>query len=212
MRRGLFITLEGGEGCGKTTIANAICQRLAEEGYDVLYTREPGGVEIAEQIRRVILDINNTAMDSRTEALLYAASRRQHLVEKVIPALKAGRIVICDRFVDSSLAYQGYARGIGMDDIWTINNFAIDGYIPDLTLFFDVSVEEGLSRIVNRDKRDRLDVEALDFHHRVYQGYKIVEEKYPERIRNIDASRTIPEVFAQAYDLIKEKISAYEDQ
>ena len=212
MRRGLFITLEGGEGCGKTTIANAICQRLAEEGYDVLYTREPGGVEIAEQIRRVILDINNTAMDSRTEALLYAASRRQHLVEKVIPALKAGRIVICDRFVDSSLAYQGDARGIGMDDIWTINNFAIDGYIPDLTLFFDVSVEEGLSRIVNRDKRDRLDVEALDFHHRVYQGYKLIEEKYPERIRNIDASRTIPEVFAQAYDLIKEKISAYEDQ
>ncbi len=212
MRRGLFITLEGGEGCGKTTIANAICQRLAEEGYDVLYTREPGGVEIAEQIRRVILDINNTAMDSRTEALLYAASRRQHLVEKVIPALKAGRIVICDRFVDSSLAYQGYARGIGMDDIWTINNFAIDGYIPDLTLFFDVSVEEGLSRIVNRDKRDRLDVEALDFHHRVYQGYKIVEEKYPERIRNIDASRTIPEVCKQAYDLIKEKIREYEDQ
>ncbi len=204
MRRGLFITLEGGEGCGKTTIANAICQRLAEEGYDVLYTREPGGVEIAEQIRRVILDINNTAMDSRTEALLYAASRRQHLVEKVIPALQAGRIVICDRFVDSSLAYQGYARGIGMNDIWTINNFAIDGYIPDLTLFFDVSVEEGLKRIAHRDKRDRLDVEALDFHHRVYQGYKLVEEKYPERIRKIAASLAIPEDCAQAYGLIKE--------
>ncbi|MBR0137758.1 MAG: dTMP kinase [Erysipelotrichaceae bacterium] len=212
MRRGLFITLEGGEGCGKTTIANAVCQRLAGEGYDVLYTREPGGVEIAEQIRKVILDINNTAMDSRTEALLYAASRRQHLVEKVIPALKANRIVICDRFVDSSLAYQGYARGIGMEGIWTINNFAIDGYIPDLTLFFDVSVEEGLSRIAHRDKRDRLDVEAIDFHHRVYEGYKLVEEKYPDRIKNVDASRTIPEVFEQAYDLIKEKISEYEDQ
>ncbi|MBR0230197.1 MAG: dTMP kinase [Erysipelotrichaceae bacterium] len=212
MRKGLFITLEGGEGCGKTTAATAVCQKLAEEGYDVLYTREPGGVDIAEQIRKVILDVNNTAMDSRTEALLYAASRRQHLIEKVIPALKEKRIVICDRFVDSSLVYQGYARGIGIEDIWNINLFAIDDYMPDLTLFFDVSVEEGLNRIAHRDKRDRLDVEGLAFHHRVYEGYKLISEMYPDRIVSVDASKSIEEVFRQTYELIIGKIRENEDQ
>ncbi|MCR5066774.1 MAG: dTMP kinase, partial [Erysipelotrichaceae bacterium] len=147
MEKGLFITLEGGEGSGKTTAGKTVVRKLTEDGFDVLYTREPGGIDIAEQIRRVILDVNNTAMDERTEALLFAASRRQHLVEKVIPALQQGKLVICDRFVDSSLAYQGYARGIGLENVMKINEFAIDQHMPDLTIYFDISPEEGLKRL-----------------------------------------------------------------
>ena len=128
---GLFITIEGPEGSGKTTVAKKVVEQLENEGYKVLYTREPGGVGIAEKIRDIILDVNNTNLDPRSEALLYAASRRQHLIEKVVPALNNGYIVICDRFVDSSLAYQGHARGIGIDEIYNINLFAIDTMFPD---------------------------------------------------------------------------------
>ena len=126
---GKFITIEGPEGSGKTTVAKRLVEKLTEEGYQVVYTREPGGVTIAERIRDIILDVNNTNLDPRSEALLYAASRRQHLVEKVLPALESGKIVICDRFVDSSLAYQGYARNIGIDEIYNINMFAINNII-----------------------------------------------------------------------------------
>lgn len=133
---GYFITIEGGEGAGKSTVLESLTQHLTASGYDVLATREPGGIEIAEQIRRVILDPLNIKMEKRTEALLYAAARRQHLVEKVLPALENGKIVLCDRFIDSSLAYQGFARGIGMDEVFSINQFAIQDCMPDLTLFF----------------------------------------------------------------------------
>lgn len=211
MKKGLFFTFEGTEGCGKTTACTSLYNQLVKEGYDVIYTREPGGVDIAEQIRRVILDVKNTAMDRKTEALLYAASRRQHLVEKVIPALEEKKIVICDRFVDSSLAYQGYARGISIDDIWSINLFAIDNYMPDMTVFFDLPVETGLERIANRDKRDRLDIESINFHHQVYEGYRKVIEKYPDRIVSVDASLSRQEVYNQTYRLVKEKIKEYED-
>ena len=136
--KGLFITLEGGEGSGKTTIAKKIQEILLQEGYQVSLTREPGGVDIAEQIRNIITDVNNTAMDKKTEALLYAASRRQHLVEKVIPKLEAGEIVICDRFVDSSLVYQGIGRGIGVDEIYTMNLFATEHILPSKTPFRNV--------------------------------------------------------------------------
>mgnify|MGYP002519934807 CR=1 FL=1 len=134
----LFVTIEGPEGSGKTTIGKKIVEQLMNDGYEVIYTREPGGIEIAEQIRQVILDVNNTNMDPRTEALLYAASRRQHLIEKIVPAIKDNKIIICDRFVDSSLAYQGHARNIGIDEVLSINSFAIDGKMPDLTIFFDL--------------------------------------------------------------------------
>lgn len=144
---GLFITLEGGEGAGKTSAVPLLTARLEEQGYQVLATREPGGIEIAEAIRSVILDPANTSMDGRTEALLYAAARRQHLVEKVWPALKKGMIVLCDRFVDSSLAYQGHTRGLGMEEVMEINRFAVETTMPDLTLFFDISPEAGLARI-----------------------------------------------------------------
>lgn len=167
-------------------------------------TREPGGINIAEQIRNVILDKNNTAMDGRTEALLYAASRRQHMFEKVIPALKNGKVVICDRFVDSSLAYQGYARGLGIDEVMKINEFAIEGYMPNLTLYLDINPEIGLDRIAkNKDREvNRLDLEKLDFHKRVREGYLILLEKYPDRIKKINAERSIEVVFGQIKDIL----------
>ena len=206
MQKGLFVTFEGCEGSGKTTASKYIYNKLSDLGYQVIYSREPGGVDIAEQIRNVILDVNNIAMDVRTEALLYAASRRQHLVEVILPALEEGKIVICDRFIDSSLAYQGYARGIGMDEVWTINKFAIDTFLPDLTIYFDVDVETGLKRISTREQLDRLDRESLDFHHKVHEGYRLVCEKYPERIRVVDACQPLETVQQETLQLVMELI------
>ncbi len=162
MNCNLFITFEGPEGAGKTTIIKKIAERLAQENIDVLATREPGGIEIAEKIRTIILNPAHTAMDERTEALLYAAARSQHYFEKVRPALDAGKMVICDRFIDSSLAYQGYARGIGVDEVLSINEFAIGKKLPDLTILFDISPEVGLARIHAHGDREvnRLDVES----------------------------------------------------
>jgi dTMP kinase len=143
MKKGCFITFEGPDGSGKTTVSSYVVKTLIELGYDVVHTREPGGVDIAEQIRRVILDPKNTKMDVKTEVLLYAASRRQHLIEKILPALEADKIVICDRFVDSSLAYQGVARGVGFDEVYTVNRFAIDDHLPELTIYLDLSAQTG---------------------------------------------------------------------
>ena len=205
---GLFVTIEGVEGCGKTTIGKMIVDKLISEGYEVIYTREPGGIEIAEQIRKVILDVNNTNMDARTEALLYAASRRQHLVEKVIPALKENKVIICDRFVDSSLAYQGHARGLGIEKVYEINKFAIDKVMPDLTLLFDLDPKLGLERINANKSREvnRLDLEKLEFHKLVREGFLIIENLEPNRVKKVDASKTIEEVFNDAYSLILEAL------
>ncbi len=194
MIQGKFITFEGPDGAGKTTVAKGVLERLKKAGIDCLYTREPGGIEIAEQIRSVILNPANTAMDARTEALLYAASRRQHLVEKVIPALNKGQLVLCDRFVDSSLAYQGYGRNLGFDAVYDLNKFAIENYFPDLTLFLDIDEQKGLERISSRENKDRLDMESLAFHHRVNQGYKEVLRRFAYRIKVVDASLSIDEV------------------
>jgi dTMP kinase len=208
MKEGIFITVEGPEGAGKSTILSKLYQQLVKDGYDVMQTREPGGISIAEQIREVILNKENTAMDKRTEALLYAAARRQHLVEKVIPAIENGSIVICDRFIDSSLAYQGNAREIGMTEVMNINQFAIEDRMPDLTLYFDIEPEAGLQRISQHDGREvnRLDLESLDFHERVREGYQALINQYPERIKVIDASRTKEEVFSAAYDIVRKFI------
>ena len=149
----MFITIEGPEGSGKTSVANKICETLEKEGYQIVHTREPGGTPIAEQIREVILNKENTALDPRSEALLYAASRRQHLVEKVWPSLKEGKIVICDRYLDSSMAYQGGARGLGINNILNINSFATENTFPDLTLLFDIEPSKGLERIANNKNR-----------------------------------------------------------
>lgn len=209
MKNGLFITFEGPDGSGKTTVSTAVCERLEKEGYAVVYTREPGGIDIAEQIRNVILDPKNTAMDARTEALLYAASRRQHLVEKVLPALKEGKTVISDRFVDSSLAYQGAGRELGIDAVMSINEFAIEHHMPDKTIFLDIPSELGLERIKkNRDFLDRLDQESLDFHERVFNGYQTVIEKYKDRMIVIDASKDVDQVIEEAYQAVKGLLDA----
>ncbi|WP_414042083.1 dTMP kinase [Macrococcus animalis] len=196
-----FITIEGPEGSGKSTVVKAIEETLVKD-FRVITTREPGGIKISEDIRNILLD-DASAMDYRTEALLFAASRRQHLVEKVLPALEQGKIVICDRFIDSSLAYQGYARGIGVDEIRAINEFAIEGKYPDLTLYLRVEPEVGLSRIKeNSRETNRLDKEALNFHQRVVDGYDQLLNAHPERIKLIDASQPIDAVLEKCIEAI----------
>ena len=192
----MFITLEGGEGSGKSTAIKAIVPALTNLGYDVTLTREPGGTPISEEIRNVILDKNNVNMDPMTEALLYAASRRQHIVSKIKPALKEGKIVICDRFLDSSLAYQGGARGLGIEKIYELNQYATEGLLPDLTFFFELKPEDGLSRIKANTSREinRLDIEQISFHKKVYDSFEYLCNLYPNRIIKIDASKTPQEV------------------
>ncbi|MFJ7842104.1 MULTISPECIES: dTMP kinase [Lysinibacillus] len=204
MNCNLFITFEGPEGAGKTTIIKKIAERLAQENIDVLATREPGGIEIAEKIRTIILNPAHTAMDERTEALLYAAARSQHYFEKVRPALDAGKMVICDRFIDSSLAYQGYARGIGVDEVLSINEFAIGKKLPDLTILFDISPEVGLARIHAHGDREvnRLDVESLAFHQKVREGYLQLVKRYPERIRVINADQNMEHVVEDVWAIV----------
>ncbi|GGA70751.1 dTMP kinase [Ornithinibacillus halotolerans] len=209
---GYFITFEGGEGAGKTSILHSIASKLKEKGYDIVTTREPGGIRISEQIRNIILNPLHTEMDARTEALLYAAARRQHLVEKVFPALEQGKIVLCDRFIDSSLAYQGYARELGIDEVFTINQFAIQNSMPDLTLFFDIKPEKGLARIAaNEDReRNRLDLEKLNFHEKVYEAYQILVQRFPERIQVINADQTLKQVEEDSLSLITQFLNTIE--
>lgn len=202
--RGRFITVEGGEGSGKTSALRLIMPALEARGYPVLLTREPGGTPIAEEIRDVILSLKSQGMDPRTEALLYAASRREHLQKKVMPNLARGLNVICDRYIDSSLAYQGYARELGVDEVIDINMFATENEWPDLTLFFDIDPEAGLRRIAANENREvnRLDIESLTFHKAVYRGYLTLLERFPKRIVRIDASKKLEDVSADCLDVI----------
>lgn len=204
----MFITLEGPEGSGKTTAVEFAVNKLIEMGYEIVRTREPGGTPIAEQIRNVILDKANTMMDARTEALLYAASRRQHLVEKVWPAIKEGKIVVCDRFLDSSLAYQGGARGLGVEEILNVNLFATENQWPDLTLLFDIDPTIGLARIASNASREvnRLDLEKLDFHNKVRNTFLDLSKKYPDRYIVIDASKPKEEVAKATLDAILSRL------
>ncbi len=200
---GLFITFEGPDGSGKTTLTTRLAEYLTKHNKKVLLTREPGGIGISEKIREIILDPKNDKMDDRTEALLYAASRRQHLIEKVLPAKEQGKIVLCDRFVDSSLAYQGYARGIGIEEVLNINLFAIDNHMPDLTIFIDVDPLVGLSRVGVRGEKDRLELAGNEFHKRVYEGYQKVIKMYPDRIKVVDGNRSIEEVFESVREIVE---------
>ncbi|WP_318617452.1 dTMP kinase [Sporosarcina sp. YIM B06819] len=204
VQKGVFITFEGPEGAGKTTVIANLYNRLKGEGRNVMLTREPGGIRIAEKIRDVILDNNHQEMDAKTEALLYAAARRQHLAEKVMPALRDGYIVLCDRFVDSSLAYQGHGRGLGIDAVLSINEFAIGDTMPDATIFFDIAPEIGLARIAKNNEREqnRLDKESLDFHRKVYEGYLEIIRRYPNRIIKTDASLSEIEVTENVWKII----------
>ena len=204
MSKGFLVSLEGPEGAGKTSVLEALIPVLEDRGVEVLTTREPGGVLIGEKIREVILDPSHTEMDPKTELLLYIASRRQHLVEKVLPALAAGKLVIMDRFIDSSVAYQGFGRGLDIEAIDWLNEFATDGLKPDLTLYFDIEVEEGLARIAANSDREinRLDMEGLDLHRKVRQGYLSLLEKEADRIVKIDASLPLDQVIANTQQLL----------
>ena len=200
---GLFVTFEGVEGSGKTTLINRLYDEMTQLGYPVLKTREPGGNKISEQIRGIILDVENKEMDYRTEALLYAASRRQHLVEVIRPALAAGKTVLCDRFLDSSLAYQGHARGLGIDKVYEINLYATEGILPDVTVYIDVDPMEGLNRINNAHRAvDRLDLETAAFHAKVRAGYLLIAEKFPERIRIVDGNKPLADIYSEIKNIV----------
>ena len=212
MKQGTLISIEGPEGAGKSSVLEALLPRLEKAGIAYITTREPGGVEIAEKIREVILDPSHTEMDPKTELLLYIASRRQHLAERVLPALKAGKLVIMDRFIDSSVAYQGFGRGLAVADIEWLNQFATDGLKPNRIFYFDIDVEEGLARIAKSASREvnRLDLEGLSLHQKVRQGYLAILEKEPQRVVKIDASQPFDQVVEDTWLLLKEVLEISE--
>ena len=212
MKQGTLISIEGPEGAGKSSVLEALLPRLEKAGIAYITTREPGGVTIAEKIREVILDPSHTEMDPKTELLLYIASRRQHLAERVLPALEAGKLVIMDRFIDSSVAYQGFGRGLAVTDIEWLNQFATDGLKPNRTFYFDIDVEEGLARITKSSSREvnRLDLEGLSLHQKVRQGYLAILEKEPQRVVKIDASQPFDQVVEDTWLLLKEVLEISE--
>lgn len=204
--RGKLITFEGCEGSGKTTQVELIKNYLDENKIDYIYLREPGGTKISEKIRKIILDVENSEMSSQAEALLYASARAQLLVEKVIPALDSGKLVVIDRYIDSSFAYQAYARGLGMEFISKINSFAIDNCMPDMTIFLDISPKNAFERKGGEDKDDRLEQSGRDFHERVYQGYLSLSKIYKDRFVLIDSMRSIDEIHKDIVKNIKRLI------
>lgn len=192
MKNGLFITLEGPDGSGKSTQIERIRTFFEQRGERAILTREPGGTPISEKIRTIILDKENCEMDAMTEAMLYAASRAQHVAQVIRPALERGEHVICDRFIDSSIAYQGYGRGLG-DCVSIINAYAVRECIPDITFLLKLEPSIGKGRI-GKDAQDRIEMEVLDFHNRVYGGYEELELQFPDRIVGIDAARDVEEI------------------
>lgn len=193
-KRGYFVTLEGGEGSGKSTQLGLLEDYLSKGGYDVIFTREPGGTPISEEIRKILLGGENTEMCDETEALLFAAARVQHIKEKILPAVAAGKTVVCDRYVHSSLVYQGYARGLG-DFVEKVNSYAFENCMPDVTIFLDITPERAFARKGGADKDDRMEQSGMDFHKRVYDGYVRVAEKFPEHFVRINADRPVEDVF-----------------
>lgn len=201
MTKGLFISVEGSDGSGKSTQLENIKKYYENKGVTILATREPGGTKISEKLRTILLDKANTEMSPVTEMMIYAASRAQLVEEVIKPALERGEVVICDRFIDSSIAYQGYGRGLG-DMVESVNLYAIGGVMPDLTIFLDLDPELGRQRVQSRygqEQMDRLEQEKMDFHYRVYEGYKALAKAYPDRIVSIDASRSIEEMRDDIY-------------
>ena len=204
----MFITLEGPEGCGKTTQIHLLADWLREQGYEVVLTREPGGTDIGDQIRGVLHDLRNTAMDARTEILLYSASRAQHVAQLIRPSLAAGKIVISDRYADSTMAYQGYGRGLDREMLGTITAFATGGLTPDLTLCLDITPEEGLQRRrLGGDEWNRLDAETLEFHQKVRAGYLELVKQEPGRWVVINAARSVEEVQAEIRAVVQARLS-----
>ncbi len=203
MKRGKFITFEGCDGCGKSTQLRLLSEYLTAKNIPHIFTREPGGGKISEAIREILLNGKNAEMTDACEALLYAASRVQHLADRVEPALAEGKLVICDRYADSSTAYQAYGRGLGTDFVEQINAYAMQHYAPDVTIFIDLPPEEAFRRKHGADENDRLEQAGADFHKRVYDGYKKVAEKYPERIVCVDGRQTPQEIFRDVLSVLQ---------
>lgn len=204
--KGIFISFEGPDGSGKTTQIKRFAEFLESRGYSVIMTREPGGTRISEKIRSIILDPDNAEMDGMTEALLYAAARAQHVAQLIRPSLEEGKIVLTDRFMDSSIAYQGYGRDLG-EKIRIINEYAVGDTHPDLTFFLDIDPLDGLKRAKNRDELDRLEQESLDFHKAVYEGYLKLSEIYKDRYVHIDASKSVDDIFKDITDSFESYVS-----
>ena len=204
----MFITFEGPDGSGKSTQLRMLASALREEGREIVTTREPGGTEIGDQIRAVIMNMKNKAMDPRTELLLFNASRAQLVEELIRPSLAAGKVILCDRYADSTMAYQGYGHGLDKDELRRLLNFATGGLKPDLTLLFDISAEAGLKRrISNHDEWNRMDDYALQFHERVRGGFLELAAADPERWVVIDADRDPGVIHAEVLDIVKRKLS-----
>lgn len=206
MERGIFISIEGPDGSGKSTQIENIKKFFADKNLEIVFTREPGGSAIGDRIREILLDNNCKEMDYMTEAMLYAASRAQHVAQVIRPALEAGKIVICDRFVDSSIAYQGYGRKLG-DAVAVINSYAVAGCMPDVTFLMKLDPGIGKSRVSSRNQEDRLESEKVAFHQEVYNGYLQIEKDNPDRIFGIDASRGIEEIRDDIYKKLEEVLS-----
>ena len=200
--KGKFITVEGSDGSGKTTFINSATEYLVKKGYKVITTREPGGTEFSEKVRELLFDSSNE-IDAKTESLLFCVSRRDHIIKKIIPYVEDGYIVICDRFVDSSIAYQSYGRGLNKQDIMDINKYTTDGLEPDLTLYFNVDVEVGLSRTKGRGENNRMDNESLKFYKDVKRGYDELSNDYKERIKVIDANQDYEKVEKDAFKILE---------
>ncbi len=205
MRRGKFITFEGCDGCGKSTQLKMLSDYLTEQNIPHIFTREPGGGQISEQIRAILLSGKNMEMTDECEALLYAAARVQHLHDRVEPALAEGKLVICDRYVDSSLAYQAFARGLGVDFVEKINAYALESYLPDLTVFIDLTPEAAFRRKKGADENDRMELAGMKFHQRVYAGYSLLAKENPDRIASVNGEQAPDEIFREVVELLKKR-------
>ena len=202
--RGIFISMEGPDGSGKSTQLELLKKYLSDKGYEIIITREPGGTRISEAVREIILNKEYTEMSYMTETLLYASARAQLVSEVIKPAIEDGKAVISDRFVDSSAVYQGMARGLGVENVYKMNEFAIQGVMPDLTIHLDLPAKVGISRKKDQKELDRMELEALDFHEKVAEGYRKLASLSPERIYTIDATQSIETIHGQIVDKIEE--------
>lgn len=205
MKKGYFLVLEGIDGSGKSTAIEKLKEYFESKNFDVIVTREPGGTKIGEEIRKILLDKKNKEMSSITEAILYAASRVQHVEEKIKPALQKGSVVICDRFFLSSLSYQGFGRNIGFEEVMDINKYAINEVYPDRIIFFDISPQICAKRNENK-QADRLESEGIKFQQKIYEGYLKAIKKYPKNISTVDASLSEVEVYEKCLEIIKEDL------
>ena len=203
MSKGLFISMEGPDGSGKSTQIELLKQYFEETGKEVIITREPGGNRISEAIREIILNKDFTEMSPTTEMLLYASARAQLISEVIAPAIDSGKMVISDRFVDSSLVYQGLARGLGVENVYEVNKHAIGDYMPDITFMFDLPAEVGLSRKKDQKELDRMELEGLEFHKKVAEGYREMAQRFPERITVVDATLPVTEIYGIVVEHVK---------